>query len=75
MKFRVCIHKYAYLEINTYGNVLSTMCSNPINVIAIVILQENQFNISIINVYAPTTDHSYKEIEIFDSELKNYISK
>ena len=33
------------------------------------------FNISIIQVYAPTTNHTDEEIEIFYNELQKSISK
>ena len=49
------------------------MCFTPINdIIAIIRLHATPFNISIIQVYAPTTD---QEIEIFYNELQNSISK
>ena len=52
------------------------MCFNPINeIIAIIRLHATPFNISIIQVYAPTTDHTDEEIEIFYNDLQNSISK
>ena len=50
------------------------MCFTPINDrIAIIRLHATPFNISIIQVYAPTTDHT--DDEIFYNELQNSISK
>ena len=52
------------------------MCFTPINDrIEIIRLHATPFNISIIQVYAPTTDHTDEEIEIFYNELQNSISK
>ena len=52
------------------------MCFTPINDrIAIIRLHATPFNISIIQVYAPTTDHTDEEIETFYNELQNSISK
>ena len=52
------------------------MCFKPINeIISIIRLHATIFNISIIQVCAPTTDHTDEEIEIFYNDLQNYISK
>ena len=52
------------------------MFFTPINDrIAIIRLHTTPFNISIIQVYAPTTDHTDEEIETFYNELQNSISK
>ena len=52
------------------------MCFTPINDrIAIIRLHATPFNISIIQVCAPTTDHTDEETEIFYNELQNSISK
>ena len=52
------------------------MCFNQINErIAIIRLHVTPFNISIIQVYAPTTDHTDEEIEIFYNDLQHSISK
>ena len=52
------------------------MCFNPINErLATIRLQATPFNISIIQVYAPTTDHTDEEIELFYNELQDSISK
>ena len=49
------------------------MCFTPINErITIIRLHATPFNISIIQVYAPTTDHTDEEIEIFYNELQNF---
>ena len=50
------------------------MCFNAISDrLAIIRLQATPFNISIIQVYAPTTDHSDEEIEVFYNNLQNVI--
>ena len=50
------------------------MCFNAISDrISIIRLQATPFNISIIQVYAPTTDHSDEEIEVFYNNLQNVI--
>ena len=80
-------HKLYYIgndkkHVNGVGFVIHSeitrmvMCFNPINErLATIILQETPFNISIIQVYAPTTDHSDEEIELFYNELQDSISK
>ena len=52
------------------------MCLNAISDrIATIRLREIPFNISIIQVYAPTTDYSDEEIEVFYNNLQNIITK
>ena len=52
------------------------MCFNQINErIAIIRLHVTPFNISITQVYAPTTDHTDEEIEILYNDLQHSISK
>ena len=52
------------------------MCFNPINErLATIRLHATPFNISIIKVYAPTTDHTDEETELFYNELQDSISK
>ena len=52
------------------------MCFNPINErLATIRLQATPFNISIIQVYVPTNDHTDEEIELFYNELQDSISK
>ena len=52
------------------------MCFNPINErLATIRLQATPFNISIIQVYAPTTDHTDEETELFYNELQDSISQ
>ena len=70
-------HKLYYIgndnnHINGVGFLLNNevirmvMCFTPINDrIAIIRLHVTPFNISIIQVYAPTTDHKDEENEIF----------
>ena len=55
---------------------LMVMCFTPINDrIAIIRLHVTPFNISIIQVYAPTTDYTDEETEIFYNGLQNSIKK
>ena len=80
-------HKLYYIgndnkHINGVGFLINSevtrmvMCFTPINDrIAIIRLHATPFNISIIQVYAPTTDHTDEEIETFYNELQNSISK
>ena len=52
------------------------MCFTPINDrIAIIRLHATPFKISSIQVYAPTTDNTYEETEIFYNQFQNSISK
>ena len=78
-------HKLYYVgneskHINGVGFIVNkqitstVMCFNAISDrIAIIRLQATPFNISIIQVYAPTTDHSDEEIEVFYNNLQNVI--
>ena len=80
-------HKLYYIgndkkHINVVGFVIHSeitrmvMCFNPINErLATIRLQATPFNISIIQVYAPTTDHTDDETELFYNELQDSISK
>ena len=78
-------HKLYYVgneskHINGVGFIVNkqitstVMCFNAISDrIAIIRLQATPFNISIIQVYAPTTEHSDEEIEVFYNNLQNVI--
>ena len=80
-------HKLYYIgndnkHINGVGFLINSevtrmiMCFTPINdIIAIIRLHATPFNISIIQVYAPTTYHTDEETEIFYNDLQNSISK
>ena len=80
-------HKLYYIgndkkHINGVGFVIHSeitrmvMCFNPINErLATIRLHATPFNISIIQVYAPTTDHTDEETELFYNELQDSISK
>ena len=76
------VRRIVFKHINGVGCIIHSeltrmvMCFNPINErIAIIRLHAIPFNISIIQVYAPTTDHTYEEIEIFYNDLQNSISQ
>ena len=78
-------HKLYYVgneskHINGVGFIVNkqitntVMCFNAISDrIAIIRLQATPFSISIIQVYAPTTDHYDEEIEVFYNNLQNVI--